>query len=483
MFMKEVRQLNSSREKVFRSLWENRLTIPLLLLFQFGLHLLLYFNTETFSGISESGALFGKLDTILSGESPKPLYGFYWYFTPAYIAAFFIRIFGNIDAYFVFQCLLATLTSLLIYFMVVKISGSKKSGVISIILTTIYTEYLLLSSVFYNQVYENFFVVLLMLVILNFTENGNIKKLVIYGVLAITIVLGSLMFRNTLLVIFFYFLLAGIFFLLKKRHGPGIGLMVLSLVLYVLVFIMKPLDVFREGEYHPQRVLEFWGHTPYGGNGGEVGFIYKENEELFNKRLDAYLHENNIREATPSVVEEFKSYEVKRFITKEPHRWIFLQVKKVLYTFGVMPQRDGLTMLVTGRAPVGWVTAAILLQVPFLLIMTLFLLTVNIRLKSINSLPGYKFLLYLLGLYLITAISIYATWAERYRIVAVVAFIIPVIAINIDNIRELFDRNNRKELIFRLSMIAFMVLVWGYQAYEALVIHRERYFEALERMK
>jgi hypothetical protein len=480
--MKEVRQPDSSREKFFRSIWENRLTVPLILVVQFGLHLLLYFNTETFSGISESGALFGKLDTILSGESPRPLYGFYWYFTPAYIAAFFIRIFGSIDAYFVFQCLLATVTPLLIYFTVVKISGSKKSGVVSIILTTIYTEYLLLSSVFYNQVYENFFVVLLLLVVLNFAENRSIKKLFIYGTLTVAVVLCSLMFRNTLLVAFFYFMLAGIFFLLQKRHRTGLGLMVLSIVLFLLVFIIKPLDVFREGVYQPQRVFEFWGHTPYGGNGGEVGFIYKENEELFNKRLDAYLHENNISEATPAAVEDFKSYEVRRFITKEPHRWLFLQVKKVLYTFGVMPQRDGLTMLVRGRAPVGWVTAAILLQVPFLLIMTLFLLTVDIRPRNINILPGYKFLLYLLGLYLITGISIYATWAERYRIVAVVAFIIPVIAINIDTLNGLFSPGNRKELRIRILMVAFMIIVWGYQAFEALVIHKDRYFQALERI-
>ena len=116
---------------------------------------------------------------------------------------------------------------------------------------------------------------------------------------------------------------------MRKWRGPGLGFVVLSLVLFVLVFIVKPLDVFREGEYHPQMVLEFWGHTPYGGNGGEVGFIYKENEELFNKRLDSYLNENNISEATPAVVDEFKSYEVRRFITKEPHKWLFLQLPKV----------------------------------------------------------------------------------------------------------------------------------------------------------
>ncbi len=481
--MKEDRQKHSAFQgRSAKAIVNSRITVTALLAIQFGLHLLLYYNTETFAGISESGVLLGKLDEILAGGRPQPLYGFYWYFTPAYIAALFLRIFGSIDFYFVFQCLLATLTSLLVYFIVVKISGSKKSGLVSIILTTVYTEYLLLSSVFYNQVYENFFVSLLLLVIINFAGKGNIKELVIYGILAVATVLCSLMFRNTLLVVFFYLVFAGLFFLIRKRPVSGTGFLLLSLVLFTLVFVVKPLDVFREGEYHPQHVIEFWGHTPYGGNGGEVGFIYKENEELFNDRLNQYLRENNISEATPSVVEEFKSHEVRRFITREPHKWILLQVKKVLYTFGIMPQRDGLTMLMTGKAQVGWVFAAVLLQAPFLLIMILFLLTVDINLKSITSFPGFKLLLYLLGLYLILAISVYATWAERYRVVAMVAFIIPVIAINIDNIKKLLHRDNRKELIIRLSFVALMIVIWGFQAYDALVIHSERYFEALEKI-
>lgn len=145
-----------------------------------------------------------------------------------------------------------------------------------------------------------------------------------------------------------------------------------------------------------------------------------------------------------------------------------------------MPQRDGLTMLMTGKVSVGWMSAAVLLQAPFLLIMVLFLLTVDIKIKSITGLPGFKFLLYLMGLYLISAISVYSTWAERYRIVAMVAFIIPVIAINIENVKKLFRRDNRKEMIIRLSFVAFMILVWGCQAYGALVIHKERYIQALE---
>jgi hypothetical protein len=466
----------------FKKMQGSRATVPIILAIQFSLHLLGYFNTRTFSGISESGVLLGKLNEILSGASPRPLYGFYWYFTPAYVAKFFIGIFGSIDYYFAFQCLLSTATSFLIYLIVVKISGSKKSGIVSLALATVYTEYILLSSVFYNQVYENFFVLLLLLVILNFVAAGGKKEFVLYGVSALVIVMASLLFRNTLVVFFAFLLIAGVYFLFKKRTVTGAGLLTISLILFLLVFIIRPLDFLREGDYRPPRSLDFWGHTLYGGNGGEVGFIYRENEALFNERLDEYAKQNKIEEITPAVIEDFKSHEVRRFITREPHRWVLLQVKKVLNTYGIMPQRDGLTMLVRGRAGISWVMAAVLLQAPFIFIILLFIMTVDVNLNRIFRLPGYTFIMYLLGLYLIAATSVYGAWAERYRIVVMVSFIIPVTAANINRLTILFARSGRKELIIRLSVVVLMMMVWGYQAYEALVVHGDRYWNALDKM-
>ncbi|MBE0676491.1 MAG: hypothetical protein IH591_17690 [Bacteroidales bacterium] len=470
------------RQVISETILKSKLTVPLLLGIQFGLHLLLYFNTEVFSGISESGVLLGKLDSILQGARPKPLFGFYWYFTPAYIASFFIRVFGSIDFYFVFQCLVATATSLALYFAVVKISGSKISGLVALIFSTLYTEFILLSSVFYNQVYENLFVLLLLLVILKFADGRSAMKYTVYGVMAIVIVTVSLMFRNTLLVVFSLMIIVGIFYLTRRQTRTGIGFISLAFVLFALVFVIRPLDLLREGDYSPPGMLEFWGHTPYGGNGGEVGFIYEENEALFNKRLDEYVNDRDIEEVTTSVIEEFKKYETRRFISQEPHRWIFLQVRKVLYTFGIMPQRDGLTMLMTGRVQVGWVMATVLLQAPFLLLMILFVLTFDLKINEIFNLPGYKFLLYLLGLYLVAAVSVYGAWAERYRVVVMMGFIIPVIAINIGNLKRIICRNNRKELTIRLFLAGLLLLSWGYQAYEALVIHRDRYFDAIDKI-
>ncbi len=453
-----------------------------ILIVQFGLHLLLYINTESFAGISESGALFGKLGLILDGGRPKPMYGFYWYYTPAYIAAFFIHLTGSLDAFFIFQCLLATLTSFLVWKIVMRASGSELSGLAAVAMTTLYTEFLLLSSVLYNQVYENFFTVLFLLVLLEFLQEGSRSRKILCGSLLVISVMGSLLFRNTMLFIFSYLFIAGLFFMWKWNKVSGIQLLALSVILFGLVFVIRPYDGLREGVHKPGMWLEFWGHTPYGGNGGEVGFIYKENEDLFNSRLTEYAGQKGIIVITPEVVESFKAYEVKRFITREPHRWILLQAKKILYTFGIMPQRDGLTMLVNGKAGTGWVTAALLLQLPFLAIVILFILTADFSLSSILEPPGFRFLFFLLGIYLIAAISVYAAWAERYRVVAMLAFIIPVTAVDISRLCELFRPENRKRLAIRLMLAGIMIVVWGLQAYEALVLHRERYFEALDKM-
>jgi len=466
---------------LFRQFAGNRYALPLILVVQLGLHLLLYFNTLTFEGISESGALIGKLDDILSGDRPKPLYGFYWYFTPAYIAYFFISIFGTIDAYYFFQCLLATFTSLLVYIVTVRISGSRISGIVSLLLTTVYAEYLLLSSVFYNQVYENFFTVLFLLLVINIASSGTVWYTILNSLVLLVVVLLSLFFRNTFVAIFFYLLLAGIWFLARKQSKPGATFLLLSVVIFMTVFVIKPLDYFREGEYRPPAALEFWGHTTYGGNGGEVGFIYSENEELFNSQLVAYAEKKGISVITSEVVEEFKAAEVRLFVTTTPHKWLFLQVKKVFYTFGIMPQRDGLTMLMTGKVPLSLVPSIILLQIPFLLIIILFIMTVETNFRQVFGLPGKVFLTYLLGLYLISAISVYSAWAERYRIVAMIAVIIPVIGFNIGRLKALVSRGGRKELLIRLSFVFLMIIIWGYQAYEALTLHKERYLNAIER--
>ncbi|MFN2336939.1 MAG: hypothetical protein ABR560_08215, partial [Bacteroidales bacterium] len=70
----------------------------------------------------------------------------------------------------------------------------------------------------------------------------------------------------------------------------------------------------------------------------------------------------------------------------------------------------------------------------------------------------------------------------RYRVVVMMAFIIPVIAINSGNLKNLFSRHNRKELTVRLIVVGLLLLSWGFQAWEAMVTHKDRYSDAIDKI-
>ena len=70
------------RKMTLEAIAKSRLTAPMLLAFQLGLHLLLYFNTEVFAGISESGVLLGKLGSILEKSRQSPCLGVLLVFYP-----------------------------------------------------------------------------------------------------------------------------------------------------------------------------------------------------------------------------------------------------------------------------------------------------------------------------------------------------------------------------------------------------------------
>jgi len=457
----------------------NRITLPLLLLLQFSLHLFFYYNTESFRNISEAGALLGALDRIRAGERPLPLYGFYWYLTPAYVAFFLEWVFGTPDAYFVFQCLLSVLTTWIICRIVILVSGSEAKGIFAVLLIISYFEFTLLSSVFYNQVYEILFSSMLLWFTILLYNNSSLKKNLLFISLIVITVLLSLLFRSTLLYSFSIFIVAGIVMVIFREYRPAIRFWIAGIILFFFVFVLNPLDGLREGEFKPESPVSFWGHTMYGGNGGEVGFIYKENEELFNERLKEFAREKGYDATDESVILLFRKHEVRRFITEEPHKWALLQIRKVLYTFGAVPQRDALTMLVTGKIKMNWVAASGLLQISFALIIFLFLLTADTGRKAFFEPAGTRFFIYLFSVYLLGAICFYAAYSERYRIVSIVATFIPVIAINSHRLIEV--RNYRS--VIRIILVLFILAVWAYQVYEALIIHSERYFKALGIMK
>ncbi len=466
---------------------ESPYTVPALLICFFVLSMVMYINTTVFEEISEAGALIRTYNKLLEGESLMPIKGFYWYLTPAFVAKFIFSLFGTLHAYFIFQCLLATTTVYLVYKIVYMISKSRISGIISILLSLIYMEFVLISSVFYNQIYEIFFSTLFLFFVIKLYDAKKTTKVIVYSLSIILAVLLSLFFRNTLLVTSGYLLLLAGLIAYKKKYSIALRFVLLSIALFAIIFVVKPINMFRESmpserEFGVKSVvrLSFWGHTMYGGHGGEATFVYEENEELFNNRLQAYAQANDLDPEERSVKSRFMRYEVNRFVTQEPHKWLFLQGKKFFYTFGIVPIRDGLQMLSTGRLRMHWLMSALILQAPYLFIVLLFLLTVDINLKKYLNEP-HKQIIYLFGLYLVTGICFYATYQERYRLVVVLLLFIPVISLNIHNMKHIFV--SKVSIIIRVMLLMLFISVWTYQGYEALVLHRDRYFSALNKFE
>jgi hypothetical protein len=231
--------------------------------------------------------------------------------------------------------------------------------------------------------------------------------------------------------------------------------------------------------YYDETTTLFWGHTFYGGLGGESGFIFPENEKRYNETLNQYINANNIDSVTPVVVNQFRMSEVKTFIINDPHKWLYLQVKKVFYTFGSVPQKDGLIMLYRGKIKIPWLISALIIQLSYTVILIMFLMTVDLNIKKIIQ-DKYKRIIYFIGLYLIGGICIFSAYQERYRVVIFVCFFIPVIAINFNKFKTILLKENRRKLIIKLIIILILLAVWIYQAYEALYIYHDRYFKVVQ---
>lgn len=470
-------------KKALHHFYQSRYFMPFLLFVIFASHILAYINTTTFHGISEAGALLGNYERIMNGARPSPLYGFYWFFTPAYIAYGLTMVFGSLHAYFVFQCLLSVLAAFIAYRITLLLSNSRKSAFLALLLVSVFTEFSLLSSVFYTQVYEILFAAVFLWMLLKSVSAGTSGKSWLYLVIMDLAVMLSLLFRNTLIAVPGYLFILGVYLLFRKKSALSLRILLQALLLGCLIFVIKPLDLLREGGGASTKNLttaSFWGHTTYGGKGGEVGFIYPENEKLFNQRLGTYAADRGLDASDPAVAARFRKYEVNRFITQEPHRWALLQAKKFFYTFGIIPSRDSLKMLVEGRLDIGWLLSAALLQIPFVLIMILFLAAVGKNPFRFLKAGISKVILYSFGLYLISAICFYGTWSERYRIVIILLFFIPVIAINLPKLG--FKSIKLYQKIITAMLLVVFLSVWAYQAHEVMVTDKDRYFGALDRM-
>ena len=454
----------------------NNYLIFILLIIHFTINIAIYFNTSTFYEISDCDAVFDAYYSLLRGVKLLPIAG-YFFLTPAYIAFFIHKLTGGgLFYYFIFQIFLSTVNVYIVYKIILYITKSINQANAGALLIVLYSEYSLLGSTFYNHIYETFFLSAFLLLLIIFNDRKKTRDIVFYSVLILLIIYFSMFFRRTFIFIYLIFI-----FLLLLNTKDRINLTkyaVLAVSSFIILFFYNPYKLYNSN-YQDSSATLFWGHTLYGGLGGEGSFVYPENEERYNKRLEQYVKLNKIDTVTQEVIEQFRIAEIKTFIKNEPHKWLLLQAQKVFYTFGSVPQRDGLLMLYRGKIKMPWEISALILQLPYAILLIMFLLSVDLKYKNI-LMDSYKRIIYFMGLYLIGGICIFSAYQEKYRPVIFVCFFIPVIAVNLNKLKNILHKENRRELIIKLIIILLLFTVWIYQAYQALYIYHDRYFKVVQ---
>jgi hypothetical protein len=221
--------------------------------------------------------------------------------------------------------------------------------------------------------------------------------------------------------------------------------------------------------------LVFWGHTLYGGDGGEATFIYAENKQKYIINYNNWLDENILSGISDLNEDDFRKDEIKRFVTKHPLMWIRLQIYKFSRTFGIVPEGQTFSILYSGIFQYNWFITALYLQIPFFIFITLIIFFFDIKVVKKYCMNRF-FLTWVIFLgYWISAIVFYQSFQERYRIPVMVIFILPVFSIFISKfeIKSIFLG---KPAIFKSVVFSVILLSWVSQAYNALVVRKDRYF-------
>lgn len=441
--------------------------------------LLFYYNTTAFD-IAEAKSNFTFLRAIERGES----LGFFldnFRSILAYIGYFFKATFGSLGAFYWLQALLATCSVYLLFLICQLLTSRMAASLFAVFLATIFVDYHLLTPVFYYQIFEIFIVFVVLYLVLLIIDERKIMKTA--GVLLIpAVVYLSIFFRSTLIYFWLLLIVLSVLVLLRKDYRLAVRL-ALNGILILLLFDLLPLSHYREVGRPMNNDFTFFGHTLYGGDGGEGSFVYNKNETRYRKKLQQFMIRRNYKEFTNDVRIEFQRNEIREFISRTPHKWLWLQARKVIYTFGIIPARDSLILLTTGKLPLKWSMSAFIIQVPYALILLTFVV-LFILFFNMDDLKNFKFLFIILMLfYLIASTCFYGVYQERYRHVVMLGGMIPLAAFYFG---KYSDRDSQSSISRKRYFVAAVVLLcifvsWGYQSYRALVLNKDRYVNALHK--
>lgn len=477
-----IKASNSNLSRAISQMLYGRYTVFIILSVNLLIRLLFYLNTTQFYGISEGSILIG-VDQLKEGKELFLFSGNFCY-TLSYIVYLSYLCFGNFSVFFVFQCIISTITSYIVFLIICRLAKSKSAGIIGLILITPYVDFVALSSIAYNQVMEIFFASLFLIMVLRLMRPTRMVFFLVDTLCLTLIVYLSLFFRGTLQYVGLVFFTIAIIVYFRKDGSKHIArrLVFVSFFVFIIIGLFQPVIYFSKPNNTLSNDFIFFGHTLYGGDGGEGAFVYKTNEQRYQKEFSQYQRQHLIIQPTRNDINDFQKQEIIKFIKNHPFSWCLLQVKKVIYTYGIIPIRDNITLLMTAHIKFGLFFSLVLSQITFVIPIIVLLIFFNIDsfvrlLKTGNGVVLFVFLLYL-----IVATSLYGHYQERYRIVVMVTTIIPLAAIffDVNYFKKLFS--DRKLLIKKLVLVLIVLLIWFFQAYEALILHGDRYFGAVEKM-
>ncbi len=470
-----------------------------IVLVNFILRLIVYYNTNLFY-FGDFKAHLNVLEKIANGGAP-PLNAGNFLFAISYIGYFFKYILGNMDYFFWFNSLLGTSASVIISLLVFYITSNKMASFLTLLILTLYTEFIVFSSVFYTTVIMIFLLAVLVYILYKYYSSSKSSYALIFAVIAASIISSSYFFKQELLFLPIFFLVSSL--LLRKDRLFLKKTVILSAVLSTatIIFYTSGILTKKDNDILANDFI-FFGHTDYGGDLGEGAFIYPENKARYDAALGQYCIDNNIKAISRTDINKFQEKEIIRFISHHPFRWVEVQATKFFRTYGVVPEGISFKILYTGLFRGNLWLTAIVTVAPVAIIILLFIIFFNLsslgklvistdnpesgiktpltgyRLPISNNRRHYIYIHCTLFIYYLIATTFFGHYQERYRIPVMVVFIVPVLSYFLSS----FDKKqflNRTSLITKSIIIVFFLTVWIFQARRALS-NEERLNNAIE---
>jgi hypothetical protein len=441
------------------------------------LRLIIFSSTRLFY-FSDFKAYLDGVKNIGEGHKQYLLEGNFL-FGLSYLGYYISQFTGDISWFYVVNCLLGTLSSLILAFLVIRVSGSYTAAIFTIIFHTIYTEYMVFSSVFYSPVVMIFLVSVFLLGIFYLLKSEKI--LVSISLVALLCLIFSLTFflKPELKYFPWFLFFLGLLIAIKSRPWTN-RIIWLSLCLILTSFCLKYSNIISSPSGNVlSNNFVFFGHTDYGGDGGEGSFVYPENKARYDAALAEYCSVHKITTPDRLQINDFQKHEIIKFITKHPVKWVHLQITKFFRTFGVVPESTSFKVLYTGLLKGNLWLTSIIVVTPVALIIILFIGFFD--LKSIRELIGdpatsnkqqatstYFLSIYLLlFIYYLLATIFYGQYQERYRLTLMVVFIIPAMSYFISG----FDRKKISDylsLTIKSGILLLFLIIWILQTAETI---------------